>query len=121
MKCQYFDSKVSSILQNEKQSSDEESLGLREHLLIKTLKYESEKTVYILDHQFFTTFFEQSYGFMILLGEAGMGKSIALSNIAQKLSAEAKNNIQKPVPIILYCADWAMKPLSFEDWLKSNK
>lgn len=87
-------------------------------VLIKTLKYKSEKTVPILDHQFFTAFFEQSYGFMILLGEAGMGKTIALSSIAQKLIHQAKINIQKPVPIILYLADWAMKPLSFEDWLK---
>ncbi|WP_069470896.1 NACHT domain-containing protein [Candidatus Marithrix sp. Canyon 246] len=85
---------------------------------IKILKYDSEKTVAILDHQFFTAFFEQSYGFMILLGEAGMGKTIALSNIAQELIDKAKNNIQKPVPIILYLADWDTRFASFEDWLK---
>jgi hypothetical protein len=79
---------------------------------------DSEKTVSILDHQFFTAFFEHNFGFMVLLGEAGMGKSLALSRIAQKLIHQAKINIQKPVPIILYLANWDTRFVSFEDWLK---
>jgi hypothetical protein len=140
-KRQYFDHKVRENSHNS--SNPSFPSHLREHLLnktnqeccsiqvqtnnnqwintkvsIKILKDDSEKTVPILDHQFFTAFFEQSYGFMILLGEAGMGKTIALSRIAQKLIHQAKNNIHKPVPIILYNADWAMKSLYFENWLK---
>ncbi len=87
-------------------------------VLIQSL--DSEKTVSILDHQFFTTFFEQSFDFMVLLGEAGMGKSLALSSIAKELIHQAKTNVQKPVPIILYLADWDMKSLSFENWLKDQ-
>lgn len=62
--------------------------------------------------------FEKSYGFAVLLGEAGMGKSIGLCYLAQMLGKQAEINFEKPVPLLLHLADWAQKAWSFEDWLK---
>ena len=63
-------------------------------------------------------FLEKSYGFAVLLGDAGMGKSLVLCHFAQTLIQEARHSSEKPVPLLLHIADWAQRAWSFEDWLK---
>jgi hypothetical protein len=69
------------------------------------------------DNRLLKVFFEQNR-LMVLLGEAGMGKTLVLYDIAQTLIAQARSDVEKPVPLIFHLADWESKALSFEDWLK---
>jgi len=63
-------------------------------------------------------FLEKSYGFAVLLGDAGMGKSLVLCYLAQALAQAARKRSDTPVPLLLHLADWARRAWSFEDWLK---
>jgi len=67
--------------------------------------------------QFFQVF---EHDFIVLLGEAGTGKSLTVHYIAKKLTTQAKDDLEKPIPLIFHLADWATKSLSFEDWLKQQ-
>ncbi|MEY3218989.1 MAG: hypothetical protein RIT27_346 [Pseudomonadota bacterium] len=62
-------------------------------------------------------FLEKSYGFAVLLGEAGMGKTLVLCHLAQTLIQQARKEIEKPIPFVLHLADWARRGGSFEAWL----
>lgn len=63
-------------------------------------------------------FLEKSYGFAVLLGEAGMGKTLVLCHLAQTLIQQAREDVEKPIPFVLHLADWARRGGSFEAWLK---
>jgi hypothetical protein len=92
------------------------------HVSVETLKSQSKVSFPIRDsHQesirLFQILFERSYGCMVLLGEAGMGKSLILYHLAKQLIEQAKD-ADEPIPLIFHLADWAMQSLSFEEWLK---
>ena len=63
---------------------------------------------------------EKSYGFIVLLGDAGMGKSLILYYIAQQLITEARQDKTQPIPLVFHLADWIIHNLSFEKWLKQE-
>ncbi|MEO1560821.1 MAG: hypothetical protein AAFS12_14765, partial [Cyanobacteria bacterium J06632_19] len=56
---------------------------------------------------------------MLILGEAGSGKTIALLEIARELITDAKQDTSLPIPVVLNLSSWAgekqQKPLG--DWL----
>ncbi len=80
----------------------------------------SEISLPTQDAELLQQLLEKGYGFCALLGDAGMGKSLVLHLIAKKLIEQAKNNAQKPIPLIFNLADWDTKSLSFDDWLKQQ-
>jgi len=89
------------------------------HISIKTLRGDLEESFLLRDsHRFSQILFGPSYGFMVLLGEPGIGKSLALYYFAKQLIEQTKEDVKKPIPLIFHLANWAMQPLSFEEWLK---
>ncbi|WP_375561957.1 NACHT domain-containing protein [Bernardetia sp. OM2101] len=63
---------------------------------------------------------------LLIIGEAGSGKTVLLLTIAQKLIAEAKKRIEKndisyPYPILLNLATWRTEDkYTFKEWLEKN-
>ncbi|GEM_PF-3306867 len=51
-------------------------------------------------------FLEDCGGFAVLLGEGGIGKSIALYDLAQRLLERAKTSCTFPIPLIFNLANW---------------
>ena len=59
----------------------------------------------------------QFNGFMLILGEAGSGKTTALLTLARDLINQAQTDPMAPIPIILNLSSWAQKQLSLSEWL----
>lgn len=61
---------------------------------------------------------EKHNGRMLLLGNPGAGKTIALMAYARSVVANRLNNPQAPLPILLRCATWnASPPESLSAWI----
>lgn len=54
---------------------------------------------------------------LLILGEAGAGKTITLLLLAQALLTAAHQDANRPLPVILPLASWAENPTAFKDWL----
>lgn len=53
---------------------------------------------------------------LLILGEPGSGKTIALLQLAEKLIARTEQNTERPIPVVFNLSSWNKKQ-SFEEWL----
>ncbi|RKZ72690.1 MAG: hypothetical protein DRR19_31835, partial [Candidatus Parabeggiatoa sp. nov. 1] len=83
-------------------------------------KFGSQESFLVRDSRLLKVLLGQSDDFMVLLGEAGMGKSLVLRHFAHELIVQARDNEEKPIPLIFHLADWAISSFSFEDWLRDQ-
>ncbi|NJO18258.1 MAG: NACHT domain-containing protein [Thioploca sp.] len=88
-------------------------------ILVEILKHRTKESVSTQDSHLLLQI-ERSYNFIVLLGEAGMGKSLILYYIAQQLITAARQDKTQPIPLIFHLADWTIPTLSFEKWLKQE-
>jgi len=61
--------------------------------------------------------FDQARGKLLILGEAGTGKTTLLLELARDLLQQAKNMEDAPIPVVLTLSSWAIKQLPFEQWV----
>ncbi|MGK7893171.1 MAG: NACHT domain-containing NTPase, partial [Xenococcus sp. (in: cyanobacteria)] len=54
---------------------------------------------------------------LLILGEPGSGKTIALLQLAEKLIARTKQNTKRPIPVVFNLSSWVEKQLPLEEWL----
>jgi energy-coupling factor transporter ATP-binding protein EcfA2 len=54
---------------------------------------------------------------LLILGEPGSGKTIALLQLAQRLIEKTENNLSQLIPIVLNLSSWAKKQQKIEEWL----
>ncbi|MEM8721777.1 MAG: NACHT domain-containing protein [Cyanobacteria bacterium P01_G01_bin.39] len=54
---------------------------------------------------------------LLILGEPGSGKTIALLQLAERLVAESRENFKKPIPVVFNLSSWVEKQQSLEEWL----
>lgn len=69
---------------------------------------------------FINDLWQHSYGFAVLLGAAGMGKTWLLYAWARHLIQQAQQDDAAPLPLLLHLADFAKQRLCFADWLKQQ-
>jgi DNA polymerase III delta prime subunit len=61
--------------------------------------------------------FDDARGRLLILGEAGTGKTTLLLELARDLLQQAKNNEDAPIPIVLTLASWAVKQAPLKQWV----
>ncbi|MGK7938414.1 MAG: NACHT domain-containing NTPase [Xenococcaceae cyanobacterium] len=54
---------------------------------------------------------------LLILGEPGSGKTIALLQLAKRLIEQAKYDKNRPIPVIFNLSSWGQKDESLEKWL----
>ena len=54
---------------------------------------------------------------LLILGEPGSGKTIALLQLAQKLVNQTKQDLTKPIPVVFNLSSWGEKQQPIEKWL----
>jgi energy-coupling factor transporter ATP-binding protein EcfA2 len=54
---------------------------------------------------------------LLILGEAGSGKSTVLLEITREILKQLQAEYDQPIPVILNLATWAQNKLSLEDWI----
>jgi hypothetical protein len=57
---------------------------------------------------------------LLIVGEAGSGKTVLLLQFALKLIAVAKQDFDYPLPVFLSLATWRDEQQGFETWLEEN-
>ena len=61
-----------------------------------------------------------SSGQLVILGEGGAGKTIALLQLLQYLYDEAQHDSKKYIPVVFNLGSWEEKQLSLTEWLASE-
>ncbi|MGA9378286.1 MAG: NACHT domain-containing protein, partial [Phormidium sp.] len=64
--------------------------------------------------------FREVNGKLLILGTPGSGKTTMLLDLAKELCAEARQNGNKPVPVIFELSNWKDDKQSIVDWLASE-
>ncbi|MEM7590192.1 MAG: NACHT domain-containing protein [Cyanobacteria bacterium P01_A01_bin.83] len=54
---------------------------------------------------------------LLILGEPGSGKTIALLRLAKRFIEKAENNLSLPIPVVFNLSSWASKRKSITEWL----
>lgn len=54
---------------------------------------------------------------LLILGEPGSGKTIALLQLAERLIKQTRNNMEKPIPVVFNLSSWGEKRQPLKDWL----
>jgi NACHT domain-containing protein len=54
---------------------------------------------------------------LVILGEPGAGKTVLLLQLARELITEARDDLNKPIPVVLALSSWAARQPPFEEWL----
>ena len=54
---------------------------------------------------------------LLILGEPGSGKTIALLQLAERLIQLTQQNMEKPIPAVFNLSSWGEKKLPLKDWL----
>ncbi len=54
---------------------------------------------------------------LLILGEAGSGKTITLLQLAESLINQAKQDLTKPIPVVFNLSSWGQKQQPIEKWL----
>jgi hypothetical protein len=54
---------------------------------------------------------------LLILGEPGAGKTIALLKLAERLVAQSAQDLSQPMPVVLNLASWAARRQPIADWL----
>jgi hypothetical protein len=54
---------------------------------------------------------------LLILGEPGAGKSIALLQLAQRLIERSEQNLRLPLPVVFNLSAWAKDQKAIDDWL----
>ena len=57
---------------------------------------------------------------LLLLGEAGAGKTVTLLRLAEEAIAAARGDPAEPVPVVVQLASWADRAPAFESWLEDE-
>ena len=90
-------------------------LTVQPHILTRKLMYvpgqensPTEKNI--------STLFEQ-YGSLLILGEPGSGKTMALLQLAEKLLADATHDPLVPIPVIFNLSSWAIEQKPLKEWI----
>lgn len=61
--------------------------------------------------------FEQTYQSLLILGEAGAGKTMTLLGLAQHLLTKAESDIYQPIPVIFNLSSWSQTHQTLRQWL----
>ena len=64
-----------------------------------------------------STIFHKTGSLMLILGDAGFGKTTILLDLARQLIRDIDQDLLTPVPVVLSLSSWSPNYLSFEDWL----
>jgi DNA polymerase III delta prime subunit len=64
-----------------------------------------------------TQVFDQAGGELLILGEAGAGKTTKLLELARDLFEQAQGNESASIPVVLMLSSWATKKLPLEKWV----
>lgn len=54
---------------------------------------------------------------LLILGEPGSGKTIALLQLAERLIKQTQENMKKPIPVVFNLSSWGQKQPPIEEWL----
>jgi DNA polymerase III delta prime subunit len=54
---------------------------------------------------------------LLILGEPGSGKTIALLQLAQRLIERTEQDLSQPIPVVFNLSSWAKKRQRIEEWL----
>jgi hypothetical protein len=54
---------------------------------------------------------------LLILGDPGAGKTIALLQLAQRLIERSEQNLSLPIPVVFNLSSWAQEGKSLVDWL----
>lgn len=54
---------------------------------------------------------------LLILGEPGSGKTIALLKLAQRLVARTEQDLSQPIPVVFNLSSWASKRQTIDEWL----
>ncbi|MBG6065008.1 NACHT domain-containing protein [Micromonospora ureilytica] len=57
---------------------------------------------------------------LLIYGEAGAGKTVALLELARDLLARFESDPRQPIPVVLHLASWPEKQPPFRTWLASE-
>ena len=63
------------------------------------------------------TIFDKSEECLLILGEAGSGKTVCLLSLAKLLLKKASDDIDEPIPIVLNLSSWASERKPIEHWV----
>ncbi len=64
-----------------------------------------------------TQAYDEAGGDLLILGEAGSGKTTFLLQLARRLLTRAEHNDSSPIPVIFLLCSWTTKQLPIEQWL----
>ena len=78
---------------------------------------ESETEVLAAQTSLYDFFQENNEHPLLILGEAGSGKTILLLRLAQRLLEDAAQEVEQPVPVVLNLKSWGKERLPFEEWV----
>jgi hypothetical protein len=56
-------------------------------------------------------------GRLLILGQAGAGKTTALVELAKDLIEQAKENFELPIPVVFHLSTWKIPKQSLKEWL----
>lgn len=54
---------------------------------------------------------------LLILGEPGSGKTIALLQLAQRIIERTERDLSQPIPVVFNLSSWAKKQQKIEEWL----
>jgi hypothetical protein len=65
----------------------------------------------------FGEIFEEVGGSLLVLGEPGSGKTVALLELARDLLTTAECDVERPVPVVFPLSSWAVQQRPLSEWL----
>ncbi len=71
----------------------------------------------VCDHSTILEVFDNAHGRLLILGEPGSGKTIAMLELARSLIERAEKDLVTPIPVVFNLASWAEARKRIEYWL----
>ena len=90
---------------------------MRPDLISEPKNYKVSRTGLPEKHVEIASLFNRSGQKLLILGESGAGKTTCLLELALDLLELAKQDVDQPIPVVLYLSTWKESFISFERWL----